>query len=696
MATRITRLGALAAAAAACLIGFDARAECYPDLPRPEIRVMETRDGIDGLGNAGTWYDLSVTNRAAFPDALFAPAPQLPSCGTNASASRTWVHVWVLPDVSSQWIYNHGFCALGSAQELGHFWFWVPQGSTPPQYVHVELQDRECDITYPSRVIFTAVNPGCDDNLAAIAGGPYSGLADIPVFFDASASVHSVEIASYEWDWNLDGTYDVVSAWPVVEHTWPGPAAFSGRVGLRITNSCWQASENTAYVSIEGGGNACGGSFEASAGGPYSGYVGEPVTFSAAGTVSGWPVAYYEWDWTDDGNYDAFALPGDPAPTHVYAEAFDGNVRVRVTNSCGQKAVALAPVRISTGLAVRCWHEPLWPQPGETVTITVEALDTAAVPVSGPVDTVEIWVDDTTVAAATRQAGTGPFSHAFLPVTGAETATYRCRVGDGGFAASTGWRIFGIGAPASGRAVPVMYTGPSNTRLDVVFIADRSDFPGPDDPGFLADTLDLIRTSLFSEDLWYAPASWPYLFHQDELNLWIALDTGLAGDATTLTLHEPPEGWVTEYGFADAGAIVHAAPIWDFAVPSWRLFSTPTNATVQAGISGWGPFTLLHESGHATFGLADEYCGQTAYFQQKVFPNIYSTQAQCLADPLAVGVTGACQQITNTNCTKDWYRVEPGPSTSDDLMTNAGHMTVNRADQRRIDFVFDLCRSASF
>jgi len=54
-------------------------------------------------------YRFDVLNKEALPRELFAPAPALPPCGTNANASRTWVDVYTQNGKRL-----NGFCALGS------------------------------------------------------------------------------------------------------------------------------------------------------------------------------------------------------------------------------------------------------------------------------------------------------------------------------------------------------------------------------------------------------------------------------------------------------------------------------------------------------------------------------------------------------------------------------------------------------
>jgi hypothetical protein len=72
-----------------------------------------------------------------------------------------------------------------------------------------------------------------------------------------------------------------------------------------------------------------------------------------------------------------------------------------------------------------------------------------------------------------------------------------------------------------------------------------------------------------------------------------------------------------------------------------------------SGFSGWtgDPGVLLHESGHALFGLADEYddsksnpsCG-TSYSVSSPYPNIYKSQASCAAQ--TANPTSSCNYFT--------------------------------------------------
>ena len=93
----------------------------------------------------------------------------------------------------------------------------------------------------------------CDyQNLVPIAdaGGPYQGTTGNPVTLDASDSYDldgSIEL--YEWDWDLDGIYDLSTSSPTCQHTWAAP--FDGEIRLRVTDDSDAQDMNEASVVIE-------------------------------------------------------------------------------------------------------------------------------------------------------------------------------------------------------------------------------------------------------------------------------------------------------------------------------------------------------------------------------------------------------------------------------------------------------------
>jgi hypothetical protein len=138
--------------------------------PAP-VLVFTGSENYTVQGNAFTRYNLSVTNRAAYPHSLFRPSPDLPPCGSLANAARTWVDVY--NGDTEQRIY--GFCALESADDLDRIWFAVPQGTAPPNSVYIMLKDRRCSATYTSNSVTPVATATPPAMTAPVPGSVLSG-----------------------------------------------------------------------------------------------------------------------------------------------------------------------------------------------------------------------------------------------------------------------------------------------------------------------------------------------------------------------------------------------------------------------------------------------------------------------------------------------------------------------------------------
>jgi hypothetical protein len=119
-------------------------------IPNP-ILVFDRREaGTDAFGNTVDRYFFNVANWFDYPAAMFAPRPDLPPCGLNTEASRTWVDFF-RADTNALLF---GFCALGTPSNLNGIWFGViPVGATPPPSVYIKLFDRETSIEYQSNTV---------------------------------------------------------------------------------------------------------------------------------------------------------------------------------------------------------------------------------------------------------------------------------------------------------------------------------------------------------------------------------------------------------------------------------------------------------------------------------------------------------------------------------------------------------------
>ncbi|HEX4631409.1 MAG TPA: hypothetical protein VH188_10645 [Chthoniobacterales bacterium] len=119
--------------------------------PKPILYLMGTEAYSTGGKNyIRLRYD--VLNKADYPAEMFAAAPALPPCGLNHNSSRTWVDFF---DAAGHRIY--GFCALGTPDDLGKIWIAYEEGTIPPSYVYIELNDRQTNTKYKSNLADTVL-----------------------------------------------------------------------------------------------------------------------------------------------------------------------------------------------------------------------------------------------------------------------------------------------------------------------------------------------------------------------------------------------------------------------------------------------------------------------------------------------------------------------------------------------------------
>jgi hypothetical protein len=120
-----------------------------PPLPNPVLNFLRP-EFYQANGKQWTRYRYNVENLADYPNELFAPAPDLPPCGTNTKSSRTWVDIY---DSTGKRLY--GFCALADHDGLGQLWFGMETDIVPPSWVYIELTDRKTGTKYKSNLAET-------------------------------------------------------------------------------------------------------------------------------------------------------------------------------------------------------------------------------------------------------------------------------------------------------------------------------------------------------------------------------------------------------------------------------------------------------------------------------------------------------------------------------------------------------------
>ncbi|HUZ00794.1 MAG TPA: fibronectin type III domain-containing protein [Thermomicrobiaceae bacterium] len=130
-------------------------------------------------------------------------------------------------------------------------------------------------------------------------------------------------------------------------------AQVAGELQAIATEDTTEASDLTAFASgmqsnittLQNDSSVIDDAPIASAGGPYSGAQGTPITLDASASTSGAlgsPIVSYQWDTQGTGT---FATSGKTVSV-TYPFAFTGMVGVKVTNADGVSSVAYAPIGI--------------------------------------------------------------------------------------------------------------------------------------------------------------------------------------------------------------------------------------------------------------------------------------------------------------------------------------------------------------
>jgi hypothetical protein len=148
MKARNRILGCFAALALPMLLPV---ASAMAAMPTPVLYLT----GVEYYSAAGgnfVRYRYDVLNKTDFSADLFTPAPGLPPCGLNANSSRAWVDFF---DQRGKRLY--GFCALGSPSNLGSIWFATPEGTVPPSYIYIEINDRQTNTKVRSNLADTSM-----------------------------------------------------------------------------------------------------------------------------------------------------------------------------------------------------------------------------------------------------------------------------------------------------------------------------------------------------------------------------------------------------------------------------------------------------------------------------------------------------------------------------------------------------------
>ena len=122
-----------------------------PLLPNPVLVFVGQEEKVIN-GQTFMRYNYDVFNKKEYPADFFAASPNLPPCGTNTKAARTWVDIY---DQNGKRL--NGFCALGSPSDLDKIYFSLDSNKLPPSWIYIELNDRQTSTKYKSNLAETTL-----------------------------------------------------------------------------------------------------------------------------------------------------------------------------------------------------------------------------------------------------------------------------------------------------------------------------------------------------------------------------------------------------------------------------------------------------------------------------------------------------------------------------------------------------------
>ena len=174
-------------------------------------------------------------------------------------------------------------------------------------------------------------------------GGTVSGTIPIQgTASDSDGTVTGVEVRidSGSW-WTASGT----TSWST---TWDTTTVSDGSHTIYARskdNDDAYSTEDSVTVNVNNEGE--NQPPIADAGGPYSGNVGQSITFDGSGSYDpDGSITGYRWDWTNDGTWDT-GWSGSPTATHSYGSTY--TVKLQVEDNDGATDTDTATVTISSG-----------------------------------------------------------------------------------------------------------------------------------------------------------------------------------------------------------------------------------------------------------------------------------------------------------------------------------------------------------
>jgi hypothetical protein len=249
----------------------------------------------------------------------------------------------------------------------------------------------------------------------------------------------------------------------------------------------------------------------------------------------------------------------------------------------------------------------------------------------------------------------------------------------------------------------VQETGTHDTKINIVFVPSGTSYNCAerrkinttlyvtDRSAFVTDVYRMVNESLFTLDSVTDKTAPIPADYRDRFNIYYYYDPSQFADAFDGCAGTVPEKFWKAVPFADVVIILYPA----YYTPDTGAPCEPNSCVNPGSGRRWMKIPadqkvlFQHESGHAIFGLIDTYCGSTLYWQNDPYPNVWSSQENCMKYAINNSLDpSACRQIQEPNpaaCSKQFWRWDPDP----DIMHEGFSGAFGKTSTRRITYVFN-------
>jgi hypothetical protein len=250
--------------------------------------------------------------------------------------------------------------------------------------------------------------------------------------------------------------------------------------------------------------------------------------------------------------------------------------------------------------------------------------------------------------------------------------------------------------------------GPSSNTITVVFYPSSTSYscinnaklPAPDyitnETLFREDVLNVINNTYMNLDQFTSPADPLPDDYKNYFNFYYYYDPSSPADAFSGCSGSLPDSYWDNVTFSDVTVILYPTYYGRYANTSCQptgctqIFG-PGHSQMKAPANQERIVRL--ETGHALFGLDDTFCGDTYYWQNDPYPNVWSSLASCQADAQSHNRDPVqCRQIESEDsppsCIRNFWQWDPMP----DVMAGSYSGRFGDAATQRINYVLSQAR----